>query len=154
MCTYVHIIGNVVINYQFNNFFLENYPTPARRLVAVMRKIVELEPYTTTPFNTDQIIMFKNCVEYYESVKNKEEVLANFEKEEPIYWSHVLGRAAAIEILSLGRTSPKTMEQMSLLPFHDFEECVRICNKYAAMVTEITEGVEQEIAAAGMGHPA
>ena len=70
-------------NYQFNNFFLENYPTPARRLVAVMRKIVELEPYTTTPFNTDQIIMFKNCVEYYESVKNKEEVLANFEKEEP-----------------------------------------------------------------------
>ena len=68
--------------------------------------------------------------------------MKNFENEEPEYWTTVLGRQAALEILSQKQTNPDTMDKMIRLPTDLYETATRICNEYITMVTEVTESVE------------
>lgn len=154
---HLDIFSTLQSKYEFNNFFIEAVPTPARSLILLMEKIENLhvEISTLTEFNvngknvreiTAKIKQLNMLLEWYNNVENPEEILMNFEKEEPKYWAYVLGRDAAIEILSRGVTSKETLNKMSLLPLQDFEEAVRICTKFANMIKNITESVEGEFA--------
>lgn len=141
--------------YEFENFFLDQYPTESRRLVAVMQRMLEineeLEQLSTTD-TTYAELQKKHLMQqynmlstWYNNVKNKDAILANYENEEPEYWAQTLGRTAAIEIIALGNTSQATMAKMSLLPMEDFEEAVRVCVKFASLIQTVTEAVEKDL---------
>lgn len=134
-------------NYEFTHFFLEKYPTPARQLVAVIEQVENLKKQL--PINSDKKITIQREIDmlttWLNSVDNKQEILDNYENEESEYWAHVLGREAAIEIISIGKTSKETMTKMSLLPVEDFEESVRVCVRFATLIRETTNRVEKEL---------
>lgn len=144
--------------FEFENFVLEKYPTPARQLVAVMKRIEllhnNIESMSTRSTsevgqNLRQLTEMRNELkmlsDWYNSKPNKEEILKRFEIEEPEYWSFVLGRTAAIEVLSYGKTTKETMDKMSHLPEKYFEDAVQVCIKFTTLITSTTESVEQII---------
>lgn len=144
---YLRSVPSFQSDYEFRNFFLEKYPTPARQLTAVLEKITELRnQMSNNPEKGYEIQKSLEIMEtWFKSVDNPEKILANYENEESEYWSQVLGRDAAIEIISIGKTTAATMAKMSLLPLEDFEESVRICIKFAELIRDTTERVEKEL---------
>jgi maltooligosyltrehalose synthase len=101
--------------YELDNFLIETCPTPARQLIMVMEKILELQDpllkessFQNTTTYYKGLAQLNKLVEWYQNVKNPQNVLRQFEAEEPEYWAHTLGRQAAIEILSIGKTSLDT----------------------------------------------
>ena len=142
--------------FEFQSFFLESYPTPARQLVDVMKRIEELYEYIDnlskfiSDFENNRAYIeaqheIKILTDWYVNQSNKDEILKRFDKEEPEYWAYVLGREAAMEVLSFGRTTKETMDKMSHLPEKNFEEAVQTCVRFATLITTITENVEQEL---------
>lgn len=152
-------------NYEFENFFINQFTTPARQLIAVMQEMEKLhteidhlsnsEIYHLSNNNADitRTITLKRkklsmLLDWYKEIENPDDVLRNFENEEPIYWSSYLGRTSAIELLTYGATTKSTMEKMSLLPLSDFEEAVKYCVKFASMIKSMTQATEEEMAEA------
>lgn len=142
--------------FEFEAFVLEAYPTPARQLVAVMKRIEEIystiESMSTlstleNDHNYRTLTELQNELkilsDWYNERPNKEEILKRFDAEEPEYWAYVLGRMAAIEVLSLGKTSKETMNKMSHLPEKQYETAVQTCVRYTTLISSITENVEQ-----------
>jgi len=146
-------------DFEFENFFIETFPTRARQLVAVMLEIEDLHSQITaaelsgnTQITVRKLTQLKQKLNrlynWYESIPAKErtEILKNYENEESAYWTNVLGRQAAIEVLTDQKTSAETMNNMSNLPVDEFEEAVRICSKYTALIQDTTESVENSLA--------
>ena len=144
-------------DYEFENLFLESYPTTARRLVAVM---LEIERITNVLNNDLQISIMSHrdqqllrqhlnqLTAYYDniSVDEQQEILDNYESEESEYWCNVYGKTAAVELITLGRVKFDTMNQMTKLSPSDFEQTIMICIRYANLIRQTTNDVEQ-----GMG---
>jgi hypothetical protein len=141
--------------YEFENLFLEKYPTTARRLVAVMLEIerisnilnndnfglMSLREHENLKQQLNQLEGYYNNI----SVDERKEILDNYELEESEYWCNVYGRSAAIELITLGRVKPETMDQMSKLPATDFEQAVIVCVRYANLIRKTTSDVEQSL---------
>lgn len=159
--------------YEFDNFFLEAYPTSARQLVAVMQEIETLhaeqlmikEKLDACESAGERMILerkqkvarnkYSQLVSWYDEIDPdmRTAILDSFDLQEPEYWANHLGRQAALELLSTGRTSKPTMDQMSCLPVDAFEEAVRICVRYANLIRETTATVEQSMGASVSGVP-
>lgn len=152
-------------DYEFENFFLESYPTPAKRIVAVLQEIenihadrLDLQAEMTNTNKQGEKIKtlrkLKNLESRYtqlmlwletvdqEEIKN---ISTNINAEESEYWVNHLGRTAAIEILTIGRSSKATMDMMACLPVDAFEDAVRICVRYANLIKQTTETVEAKL---------
>lgn len=158
--------------FELDNFLIEAYPTPARRIAAILTEAESLAAKVASceaslkNMNEDAA---SDTVRYLRTSKAKlaqltewlssigesdiEEALARYEEEEPEYWSNHLGRKAAIEILTVGRTRYETMDMMASLPVHAFEEAVRICARYARLITDTTEAAEQTVKSVQSGLP-
>jgi len=170
-------LNNIYIsqsNYEFENFFLETYPTKSRQLVAVMVEIEKLysqhfsltESLNSGLVDSAHTTMLQREIHsikqkldrlhnWYQAVPADERsaILANYEAEEPIYWANVLGRAAALEVLSTQHASKDTMDAISNLPLDDFEEAIRICNKYSLLLRNTVEDVENNMVTTVTGVP-
>jgi len=160
-------------NFEFENFFLDNYPTKARQLIAVMldmekthAELLDLKNELAIADKPGVKILLHRAVdstdkklsrlyEWYSAIPSQDRtsILENFENEEPEYWSHVLGRKTALEILSNQRTSNATMDAMTKLPVDDFEEAVRVCIKYTALIRHTSESVENSMEMSVLGNP-
>jgi hypothetical protein len=152
-------------NFEFEFFNIETSPTSSRQLVAAMEEIESLsarlmvltEQKERTSSQGDLIVLHRESrvleqrleqlTAWYDRIdpKMREEILGSFELEEPEYWSNRLGRQAAIELLTLGKTTPETMDKMAALPEETFENAVRICVRYASMIKEVTTKVETSL---------
>lgn len=71
-----------------------------------------------------------------------QDALDNFEEYESDHWTDSLGREAAIEVLSYGRTQKATMEQLSQLPLVDYKRAVVIIAQLANFLKDTTEKAE------------
>ena len=145
-------------DFEFETFFLGKWPTPARQMIGVMEEILkvsaELAELQNNPVQPTEILKRRKILvasknldqlqTWWQGFTSKERIaiLKNFENEEPEYWTTVLGRQAALEILSQKQTNPDTMDKMIRLPTDLYETATRICNEYITMVTEVTESVE------------
>jgi hypothetical protein len=158
-------------SYEFRNFFLEEHPTNARQLIAVMQDIeklhhrigqakamqTELSGQAPNLALHRKLKIMKNqydlLISWYENIddKTKKNILENFEKEESNYWSNYLGRQAAIELLTIGKPSFDTMDKMVKLPVEDFEKTVRVCVRYANLIKESTTNVEHAMGVSSFG---
>ena len=87
------------------------------------------------------------------SANERDALIKNYEDQEPSYWATKLGKQAALEVLSLSRTSTNTMEMMSNLPMDEFEESVRVCTKYTTLITQSIESVERSMSSITAGLP-
>jgi hypothetical protein len=153
-------------DFEFENFFIEATQTHSRQLVAVMVEIERLhaeqmilsEKIKSTDSKGTAVLLnrelnnvknqYDRLVEWYDNLSpaDRKSMIANFENEEPAYWANYLGRQAALEILTVGRTVKQTMDMMSNLPVDEFEEAVRICARFANLIKDTTTEVES-----GMG---
>lgn len=70
------------------------------------------------------------------------EAATKFEDHEGEYWTDMLGRAGAIDLLSIGRTRPDTMDKLSQLPLVDYKKTVTIISQLANFLKDTTEQAE------------
>lgn len=68
-----------------------------------------------------------------------------FEDHESEYWTDVLGRAGAIDLLAVGRTRPDTMEKLAQLPLGDFKKSVMVISQLANYLKDTTEQAENAL---------
>lgn len=160
-------------SYEFENFYLESYPTSARQLVAVMQEIERLHAeqlklktkLDETTCEGDRMLLsrqlktikvkYDQLVFWYNEIDPdlRTAIMNSLDVQEPDYWANYLGRQAAIELLTLGRTSREVMDKMAQLPVEAFEESVRICVRYANLIKETTASVEQSMGVSVSGVP-
>ena len=141
--------------FELTNFLLERHPTPARQLAEVMLEIERINGrLNRNQFDDDREYKmleqrYDMLSEWYDSMSADERIaiLSAYENEESAYWTNVLGRKAAIEILTAGKASFDTMDRMSLLSSEDFEQAVRICTRYARMIADLTQIAENTVSA-------
>lgn len=139
--------------YEFENFHVESYPTQARQLIAVMKEIerlrLELFQHSDSQHRsyTELKTELNQALEWYNAIPadTRRVILDNFENQEGQYWAKYLGREAAIEMITIGRTSKETMDKMASLPVSDFEEAVKICVRYASLIKDTTSSVETSL---------
>jgi hypothetical protein len=162
------ILNNVQADrsdYEFENFFLESYPTPAKKLLAVLQEVENIyaerldlqaelvdtnKPGTKIKLrrslkNLDH--RYNQLISWLDTIDQEAlaSISADINAQEPEYWVNHLGRNAAIELLTLGRSSKATMDMMACLPVDAFEDAVRICVRYANLIKQTTETVEAKL---------
>jgi hypothetical protein len=71
-----------------------------------------------------------------------QDAIDNFEEYESDHWTDTLGKEAAIEVLSHGRTQKSTMAQLSQLPLVDYKRAVVIIAQLANFLKDTTEKAE------------
>ena len=71
-----------------------------------------------------------------------QDAIDNFEEYESDHWTDTLGKEAAIEVLSHGRTQKDTMAQLSQLPLADYKRAVVIIAQLANFLKDTTEKAE------------
>lgn len=150
--------------FEFENFFLERYQTTARQLVETMLEIERLHSQKASlgaiskkaddgqKIQNHRIIneitsKLSQLESWYNGIdpEMRMAILSQYEEQETEYWTNYLGRQAAIELLTIGRSSKDTMDRMANLPVEAYEEAVRICIRFAAMIKETTATVEQNM---------
>lgn len=159
--------------YEFENIYLDQCPTMARRLVAAMEELEILyaeqlqltEQINNTTCDGEKIILHRKIAKsrqqyeqlktWYDSIdkRDKDHFLRQYENEESEYWANYLGRQAALELITLQHTTKQTMDKMSLLPVEAFEEAVRICIRYSTLIKDVTVSVENSMSASVEGTP-
>lgn len=158
--------------FELDNFLIEAYPTPARRIAAILteaetlaakvsaceaslKNVKDEAAVDTVRYLRTSKAKLAQLTEWLSSIGEEEitSALSRYEEEEPEYWSNHLGRKAAIEMLTGGRTRYETMDAMASLPVHAFEEAVRICTRYARLITDTTEAAEQSVQSVQSGLP-
>lgn len=80
-----------------------------------------------------------------QDVDEMRDAASKFEENESEYWTDVLGRAGAIELLSYGRTKPDTMGKLSQLPLADFKKTVMVIAQLANFLKDTTEQAENTL---------
>jgi hypothetical protein len=148
-------------DYEFEHFFLESQPTPARQIVSVMREIEFLhseverlssEQKTEGQLDVRRLIIettqkLDQAVAWFDNIDPdmRNAIISEYSAQEGEYWSNYLGRQAAIELLTIGKTTKETMNRMSCLPVESFEDAVRICVRYASLIKNTTAAVEETL---------
>lgn len=166
--TLLDTLSTGMSDYEFENFFLESFPTSSRQLVSAMKRIEELHFQIEILRNSidnakndledlrnalDRRKLFEMQKQYdqlvfwYQSIdpEIRKKLVDSYEEQEPEYWANYLGRQAAIELLTIGRTTKETMDKMSNLPVDAFEESVRVCTRYAQLIKDTTASVEESL---------
>ena len=71
-----------------------------------------------------------------------QDAIDNFEEYESDHWTDTLGKEAAIEVLSHGRTQKSTLAPLSQLPLSDYKRAVVIIAQLANFLKDTTEKAE------------
>lgn len=99
-----------------------------RRLVALKQRLAQVNDWLDS-----------------QDIDEMREAAGKFEEQESEYWTDVLGRTGAIELLSYGRTRPDTMGKMSQLPLGDFKKAVMVIAQLANFLKDTTEQAENSL---------
>lgn len=123
----------------------------ARHVISTVNRIRKLESDLESETRTFE----RNCIneeitqlyayleeQDFTTLKNAVDSWEAIEKE---YWINTLGKQAAIELITLGRTSPETMSKMVRLPEDMYTKVTQICVRLANTIKETTIKAEAEI---------
>ncbi len=118
--------------YQIFNVVLANEHSKARKLV----KLYSLD------LNDD----FKKEIEdEILDSEDKATVMARAEADDRQHWITVIGKKAAVDLLTLGKVQPEHMLEMAALPLDDFREAVKIATGTARKLNDVTADAEREL---------
>lgn len=123
----------------------------ARYVIGIINRIRKLESdLETETRNFERNLMSDERNSLYEYLESQDpNILRNtvdsWEQVEREYWVNTLGKQAAIELITLGRTSQETMSKMVRLPEDLYIKVTQICVRLANTIKETTVRAEQEI---------
>jgi len=142
---------NSTSEFEMENFVRQNGVANARYIISVINRIRKID----SDLEQEQRTFEQNCLlEERESlvkfIKDQPEnevasILTNWQITEEEYWTDYLGKVAAIELLTLGKTSTETMTKMVKLPESAYIKATQICVKLANAIKEATVMAELEI---------
>lgn len=142
---------NLTSEFERENFVKQGGVANARYIISVINRIRKID----SDLEQEQRTFEKNCLleerEYLVNfIKNEPQneissILTNWQITEEEYWTDYLGKVAAIELLTLGKTSTETMTKMVKLPESAYIKATQICVKLANAIKEATVMAEQEV---------
>lgn len=80
-----------------------------------------------------------------QDIDSMRDAASRFEDHEGEYWTDLLGRAGAIDLLAVGRTRPDTMNKLAQLPLGDFKKSVMVIAQLANFLKDTTEQAENSL---------
>jgi hypothetical protein len=150
--------------FEFKNFFIDAYPSSARCIAAALielenlhiSKIDNLDKQKKKTTSTAdkirinrQIKIIDNQISqletFFATINTVDIPTSNeYEQQERNYWINILGKQAAIELLTSDRINQTTMNQMISLPQPDFLESVKICIDSIKLIKNTTDHLEMK----------
>jgi len=123
----------------------------ARNIIDVINRVRKIESDLETVTGKFEI----NCLQQERAqlldYLNKQDITSlrsaveNWEHVEREYWVNLLGKQAAIEILTFGRPSVETMTKMVRLPEELYIKATQICVRLANAIKSTTMAAEEQI---------
>ena len=147
---------NLVSEFERENFYAQTGVSNVRYIIEVVNRIRKIDSdllTETRPFETNCLKEEKNKLENFlltQDVTELETKVSKWEILEREHWAEHLGKIAAIELLTYGKTSVDTMTKMVKLPedlyIKSTQICVTLANKIkeATMKAEVEIGIEEE----------
>lgn len=127
----------------------------ARYAISVVNKIRKLQSdLKTTVAEFESECIKAEIAQLYSWLDSQDEMalnssVENWENVEKDYWVNLLGKQAAIELLTIGRTSTETMNKMVRLPEDGYVKATQICVRLANTIKTTTQDAETKV---GISH--
>jgi len=141
--------------YEFDNFIIGSSNSAARQVRALLlekeeaeRQLAQLADHPDTTRYADTLKKELSQIDEFLGQFDEEQiaaVLSNFEDEEGDYWAETLGKAAAIEVLTIDKVSPETLARLALLPIEDYKTSVEFTNRIIQYIKQTTAQLEKEL---------
>lgn len=141
----------VFSDFERENFQNETGAALSRYVIDIVNRIRKIDSDLDSETRTYE----RNCLEaertklvkFLKSQKfdDLEEAITNWEFVEQEYWTQFLGKKAALELLTFGKTTFETMSLMVKLPEANYIKATQICVKLANTIKTATEAAEKEI---------
>jgi hypothetical protein len=123
----------------------------ARYAISVINKIRKLQSdlkITTADFESEciraEIAQLYSWLDAQDATV-LDSAIENWEHVEKDYWINLLGKQAAIELLTIGRTSIETMNKMVRLPEDGYVKATQICVRLANTIKTTTQSAEEKV---------
>lgn len=150
------IINSCPYSTQFSRFEQENFNSPSSPgypryvigLINQYRKIESDFEFESRNFERNVLMEEKGRIESIlreQDIEKMENAIANWQQVEAEYWTDTLGKIAAIEILTQGKTSYETMLKMVKLPTELYVKATQVCLKLANAVKDTTVKAEVDL---------
>lgn len=123
----------------------------ARYAISVVNKIRKLQSdLKTTTADFESECIRADVAQMYTWLDSQDptvldSAIVNWEHVEKDYWINLLGKQAAIELLTMGRTSMETMNKMVRLPEDGYVKATQICVRLANTIKTTTQSAEAKV---------
>lgn len=131
--------------FEYTTFVLGKCVSPAAKYAKVNQ---DLEDANAVPFwrkNRARIKMLKSVKSKLESEYNTNELQFSNEVDELKHHVERLAKRSAVELLSTGKVSAETMEDMTCLGNDYFIDCVKQSTIIASQLNHEVQGAEQSV---------
>lgn len=142
---------NTLSEFERENFHAQTGVSYVRYIIEVVNKIRKIDSDLLTVTGEFEKKCFqeeKHKLEKFllnQDLTELETKVSNWEMLEREYWAEHLGKLAAIELLTYGKTSLDTMTKMVKLPEELYVKSTQICVTLANKIKQATIEAEQEI---------
>ena len=139
--------------WEFTNFIMEPYGEyQGRAALAVLtrrRDITDTLAHTPETMHSQRVDLANELVylDQWLDQYTEEELaaqLATIEANEADYWAEKLGREAAVDLLTQGKTSKEVMTRAVLLSEEGYRKFAETCGHIGHAISSISREVEQE----------
>lgn len=141
----------VLSKFEQENFLAQTGSAYSRSVIELINRVrkidSDLESETTT-FEKQLLTEEKNKIVEFLDFQDQEALTSavnHWEEAEKDYWVNLLGKQAAIELLTFGRPSVETMTKMVKLPEDLYIKSTQICVRLANAIKAATTAAEEEI---------
>lgn len=147
----------VFSDFERENFQNETGAALSRYVIDTVNRIRKIDSDLETETKTFE----KNCLQEErkklvkflkgQDFQQLEDAITNWEFVEQEYWTQFLGKKAALELLTFGKTTFETMSLMVKLPEANYVKATQICVKLANTIKTATESAEKEVGVIARG---
>jgi hypothetical protein len=148
----------VFSDFERENFQNETGAALSRYVIDTVNRIRKIDSDLETETRTFE----KNCLQEErkklvkflkgQDFQQLEDAITNWEFVEQEYWTQFLGKKAALELLTFGKTTYETMSLMVKLPEANYVKATQICVKLANTIKTATESAEKEVGVIARGN--
>jgi len=126
--------------FEIEHLLLGKHPGLARKVAAIVQEIEKLEMQGDATAEFEIGILQEILNDIVPEGSGTNEILGQLEDEEEQYWVEKLGKMGAIDILTIGKLQPETMDAIACLPNNVMYRTIRECLlKVTAMNKEIKD---------------
>lgn len=139
-----------------SKFEIDNFGSPtgvgfARHVIGVVNRIRKIESDLATEKRVYEKSLLEAEAESLYAYLDTQDTTAlkaaveNWEQVEKEYWVNLLGKQAAIELITVGGTTAETMSKMVRLPEDAYIKATQICVRLANAIKKTTQEAEIQV---------